>query len=197
MRPDLPNRSLRDPHQWDDFIESDPKLQGALDIGDTPRLGAIAVFEGNYCPTCGIGSHGHVGYVTDFTASEVTVSEMSCGGGCANYPKETTYPILSGEISFIYAAPTLFEHSNFQGDWRHFETDFENFEGQDFKYSEDDNVCPLNDNASSLWMPYPYSASINTLVHGIRVRRCWTGLWTGTMIRCGSIHGGLTLAVSR
>jgi len=159
MRPDLQSINFGDAKDWNDVVLNHSKLKYLLPVNGTPELGAIAVFEAYY-PWGGIGNLGHVAYVTGHNSQDntISISQMSCGtNGIQVY---NNIPIVSGQISFIHGSPTIFEHSNFQGDWSRFTVDLLNYWGERYMYSEDGNYAYLNDSASSVWIPPDYSVSL-------------------------------------
>lgn len=175
MRPDLQALDLGWPYEWVDNIQSNPKWVGVFATGTTPEVGAVAVFQ-QYTP----GEEGHVAYVWWTDGNQFKVSEMDYYGEVCGVNTDRVITDTNG-VDFIYAAPTLFEHPNFQGDWAHFyplpgaygwnfacDQSWVWKDGipdtwlcvKHYDYSDDDTRSPLNNTASSVWIPFPYSVGL-------------------------------------
>ena len=160
IRPDIPSSvNLGNANQWNEIIQNDKTTTGLFRVDGNPQVGAIAIFEAYYANgTYGIGSAGHAGYVLSYTSDTVTVSQMSCGGNGGPY--NSTYTIYPGQISFIHAYPTLFEHLSFTGKWSHYSQSDDNIAVDRFQYPANTTNPIIGDQATSFWQPYGYNTAL-------------------------------------
>ncbi|MBN1137145.1 MAG: CHAP domain-containing protein, partial [Anaerolineae bacterium] len=136
--------NLAHAHDWNDNAPAN-----GLTVSTTPMGGSIAVWEAD-CAGAD-EDYGHVAFVEYVTENgQIHISEYNWNVPHGHGTRTIDPPWC---MTFIYRPyPTLFQHIDYAGAWRHFDSSYGDFAGMTYDYPENNGVG-LNDSASSIWVP--------------------------------------------